>query len=695
MKSIKTKIFKILISLIGIVLLIIGLLAGLFIYFFPKEKIKAIAIEQARKTINRELTVEDIRYSLSGIILDNIEILNKTGNDVPEEEKIFARADSIYLRFSVLDLLEKKIKFSYIYLENFRFNIIFDEQGQSNLEQLVQDLTRTTGDPGVSASISNIKLNNAEITLKKAPEILRPLEGTYYLSGRLQFTRSGDILVADSELRLPEDRGTMLPELTVHTGKGGFKIIGNVELKKTSLLWVYQWATNPKPYNLITGNITDLTITTEAVEGFVKASSTLTNSKHLLYADGFCRVSIKDRTVLIANTKGKINNSTLWFNYLQFSFSGTNVKFDAKNIDAQVTDVIPLVDVIPGKLYGKMEGELSYGKGIFNTKARVSNAGYDFPGKTISGVSTDLTIINNQFKKSDIAATVLGQPCTVSIASTDRTLNRMFLNIVAEKFVFPDKKESDFQDLDLSFPLEVTGQAKINQFIFKDYIFSGLEARYLLSGKKLTLNTLTTGFMEGTVRGNATIDTTVSPPLTSAQLAFDSVKLHRLFAQSKLFNNRFYGNISGNANVTLLLRENILDTIKGKTEFTVEKGKITNTGIQNGLGIWLAELKYKIIDLEFNKIYGNIDISGPHYVVNSFIFNSQNIRFNIKGSFNRDLVAEPLFINMEFSKYFIQDIARPLVVASGYTKYLKGDWYYIPFQVSGDLTNSKNIKKIY
>jgi len=101
------------------------------------------------------------------------------------------------------------------------------------------------------------------------------------------------------------------------------------------------------------------------------------------------------------------------------------------------------------------------------------------------------------------------------------------------------------------------------------------------------------------------------------------------------------------------------------------------------------------MDLEFNKIYGNIEINGPKYTVNSFIFNSQNIRFNIKGVFTDQLVADPISINMEFSKYFIQDIARPLVVASGYNKYLRGDWYYIPFQVNGDLTDSRNIKKLY
>jgi hypothetical protein len=671
-----------------------ALAVGLFMYFFPKERIKEIAIEQARKTINRELTIGDIHYSLRGVVLDNIEILNSDDIAMSEDDKIFAKADSIFLRFSLLDLLEKKIKLSYIYLDSFRFNILFNEAGESNLQKLIAELTGKKGDSALSASISHIKLHNARLTLKKAPDILKPLEGDYGFNGKVQFGREGEIAISDCELNLPENRGRMYPELLVHTGPGGFKITGDVELKKTSLLWVYRWGTRPQPYDLITGTVRDLIITSEAVEGYVKASSTLTNSKHLLYADGFCRVSIKNRTVLIANTRGKINNSTLWFNYLQFGFDGSNVKFDANNIDAQVVDVIPLVNVIPARLYGGMQGELAYAAGVFNARAKVTSLGYDYGSKTISGVNTELTIVNNQFKQSDISVMVFGQACTASIASTDPKLNRVFINIDTERFVFPEKDESEFKNLDLAFPLRVTGRARAKEFIFKEYVLAGADVHYELAGGRLTLNSLSTSFMEGTIRGRGSIDTTMRPPEVALSLAVENIRLQRFFAQSKQFGNRIFGAISGKADIALTLKENTLDTLRGKTEFTIDKGKLTNTGIQNGLGVWLSELKYKLMDLEFNKIYGNIDINGTRYLVNSFIFNSQNIRFNVRGTFNRDLMAEPLHITLEFSKYFIQDIARPLVFASGYNQYLKGDWYYIPFEVTGNFTDSKNIKKV-
>ena len=542
MKSIRTKIFKALLSLLIFLVLLIGISVGLFLYFFPKEKIKAIAIEQAHKTINREITIGDISYSLSGVILDNVEILNRSDASVPGAEKIFARAESIYLRFSIFDLLDKKLKFSYINLENFKFNIIFDEKGVSNLAQFITELLAMDKSP-ISTSISNIKLNNAIITLQNAPVKLKPLEGTYLFDGRIQFNKDQSILVADSEFKLPEDRGTMYPEITIHKGANGqgFRITGKTGLKKVSLLWVYAWAKKPKPFHIVTGDITDLVITKEAVEGFAKASSTLTNCNKVIYADGFCRVSIKDRTILIANAKGKIENSTLWFNYLQFTWAGTNVKFSAKNIDAQVVDAIPLVDPIPRKLYGRMTGELSYEKGVWNANGKVYDVGYDFPNKTISGVTTELTIVNNLFTKSDIRAEVLGQPCIASLASTDNTLHRVFLNIRADRFVFPRKSEGEYRDLDIIFPLEVTGQAEIGEFVYGDYKFSNVQGQYLWAANKATLNSFTAGFMEGSVKGRASIDATVKPPEVSARITFDAVKLQRLFEETNCSATGFSG----------------------------------------------------------------------------------------------------------------------------------------------------------
>jgi hypothetical protein len=64
------------------------------------------------------------------------------------------------------------------------------------------------------------------------------------------------------------------------------------------------------------------------------------------------------------------------------------------------------------------------------------------------------------------------------------------------------------------------------------------------------------------------------------------------FADDNL-NNRLFGFADGSVNIGFGFRENMTETLKGNATFNVSKGKVVNTGIQNGLIIFLAELRYK------------------------------------------------------------------------------------------------------
>ena len=119
---------------------------------------------------------------------------------------------------------------------------------------------------------------------------------------------------------------------------------------------------------------------------------------------------------------------------------------------------------------------------------------------------------------------------------------------------------------------------------------------------------------------------------------------------------------------------------------------MVNTGIQDGLIIFLSELRYKLKDLEFNKIYGNLDISGKNFRINSFIFNSEDVRLSLNGSLNSDLIAKDINMKLEFNNHFIKDVPRPAVVMFG--EYSSGKWYVIPFSLNGNITESKNMKML-
>ena len=176
-------------------------------------------------------------------------------------------------------------------------------------------------------------------------------------------------------------------------------------------------------------------------------------------------------------------------------------------------------------------------------------------------------------------------------------------------------------------------------------------------------------------------------------IGFNGIKVQKVAALSTKFKNRIYGVAKGNTNLKFLLNENFINTLKGKIIINIDNGKFVNTGVQNGLGVWLSELKYKLRDLEFRKIYGNIDVSGINYYINSFVLNSKDIRLKINGNINNNLISKKMNINLEFTKNFIQDLPTAAVAIS-LRKNLQGSWYIIPFIVNGDITKSKNIVKI-
>ena len=156
--------------------------------------------------------------------------------------------------------------------------------------------------------------------------------------------------------------------------------------------------------------------------------------------------------------------------------------------------------------------------------------------------------------------------------------------------------------------------------------------------------------------------------------------------------NRMFGTASGEANINFSYGQSIFKSLKGNTEIVIDKGKFVDTGIQDGLGLWLSELKYKLKNLEFNKIYGNISLNNDTAIINSFIFNSDDIRLKMTGAINTSLVTPHMGISLEFHRRFLHDIPTP-AARLGLDKYLNGNWYIIPFTAQGDISVGKNIKR--
>ncbi len=607
-----------------------------------------------------------------------------------ENSPVLAGVEEADLRISILSLLNMEIDFSSITLKKAQCNIVFDEKKESNIGKLVSNMSKTGGS-AVSAKISKIKLIDATVSLTNPPTFLAPLAGTYRLDGTVRIGKL--ITIRNCSIRLPQARGILKPDLDIKTSKGNFEISGTVKLENASLLWVYQWGKNVQlPYNVVNGSINNLVITKQHVQGNVVATSTLLTANKLLSAAGFCKVDIPGRTVFIGQAQGGIDKSSFFIDNLHFTFGGSLIGFEFRNIDATVADAAAVLKFFPAKLFGRVEGKLSYRGGLYNGNLKLSNCGYDQETGLVSDLHASLAITDNMFKQTGIPFKFYGNPCALSIASTESSLSKLFINIGAERIIIdPEKNRFSRGDAPISIPKEIYGIINVNQFQYGQYRVSGIQLQYLLSGSTVGIQGFQFNFADGKISGSGGITMGQGAPRASLSLNISNVLIQNAVAINEKIRNRIFGIVNGKAKIDFEISNRILETARGNVEFTADKGKLVDTGIQNGLGVILSELRYKLRDLEFNKIYGNMDIKGTTYLVNSFIFNSNNVRLKITGVFNDKLIASHLNITLEFTRIFIQDL--PGLITIGINKYLRGEWYIMPFTMSGDMTSGSNLRR--
>ncbi len=412
-------------------------------------------------------------------------------------------------------------------------------------------------------------------------------------------------------------------------------------------------------------------------------------------------MNVDRQSVFISDLKGRIDSSSFLMQRLLFYFNGVLDQFEVKNASADISHIRALLSAIPDRLYGFVRGDLMYDRKMFTGNLALKNAGFDYENKLVSGIDTDLVITGNRFRKTDIPLTVLGNRCSASVASTDDSMKNIFINVRGNTFVIDEAffgKKSGSGSASPStaspmaippVPVNITAQIDMGSVRYDKLNFGETHVNCTLAGRNITIQRFSTAFMQGEIFGDGNISFTESGPMASSSVTFNHLIVQDIASITENFKNRMYGFAYGSGQISAPLSGDILSSAKGNFEFRVDRGKIVNTGIQNGLGVWLSELKYKLTDLEFNTIYGNVTIDRDNYIINSFVFNSENIRLKIQGPLNRELETSKLDITLEFSSPFIQDVPT---IAISLQNRKKGSWYIIPFIASGKITEGRNIR---
>jgi len=696
------------ISIIAVLLIVVTLAVSLSLiyYFYPADSVKQIIKNKAEILLNRKIEIGSLHYSPKGIVIYNVNILDRAADN---SETTLVKADEVVITFSPLSIIKKDFRLRTIYFNGLELNCVFDNDGKSNIEQLVSELKEKTGTSGGDSSIqlSRIILKECRLKLVNPPKFIKPLEGEYLINGTIRIKEKKTFLVSDTQLTLPPGRGILYPDLVIDTA-GGFVIRGKVKLENASLLWVYKFAAKDPglPWEIVNGQVNDLEITKDYIKGSAKATSTLKNTKSIISAEGQATVEVDSKLVHLNNIKGKVNSSTTDLdNMLISSKQGAIKKFSFLNSSVQLSDLRYFLHSIPSALSGHVKGDFSFDGNSYNGKIDASNVSYKDRMELFSNLNTTLEIKNNIVKKENIPVTILGSSSVISIATTDNKFKNFYVSVNSESFNFNNiqfkenngsnssSREASGSSGKINIPVNITGKINIKELIYDDFIFKNTRANLTVSDDFIKINNMDTSILSGSISGSGAVDISNTIPSVQASLRFNNIKIQDIKFKNDKMNNRLFGFAEGSANLNLQVKENAAETMKGNATFTVTKGKVVNTGVQDGLIIFLSELRYKLKDLEFNKIYGNINIAGNDYNINSFIFNSEDIRLSISGQLDKELTARNMRMKLEFDKYFIKDVPGGSFLLT-LSEYDSGKWYVIPFLLNGNITESKNMKML-
>jgi uncharacterized protein involved in outer membrane biogenesis len=132
-----------LISLVSLIVIASAAVVIAIQVFLPEDKIKSYIVDYAKTNLNREVTFDKLSFKFIGIDLKNFKMSeNSTFN-----EGTFIKSDDFIIKISPLPLLSKKIKISNILLDSIDINIIKDENGLFNFDDILKSFESTDTTP--------------------------------------------------------------------------------------------------------------------------------------------------------------------------------------------------------------------------------------------------------------------------------------------------------------------------------------------------------------------------------------------------------------------------------------------------------------------------------------------------------------------------------------------------------------------
>jgi hypothetical protein len=687
-----------------LLVVIIGSASALF-YFYPQDKVLAIVTSTAEKTLKRKVTAGGIHYSLGGIRLSDVIVLNSMN----PADSVLIKTGSLRLRFNLLSLIRNKFEITHIQINNMDLTLSYKDSTW-NLQSLLNDIRsapkserrKKKGDGGgISTTLETIGFDTASITLESSPDIIKPLIGKYLFNGVIDISSPDEIIVRKFAVTLPEQRGEIESQsVKVAPLSADAAVTGDVQLNSASLGWLYHWGhLNFLPYNEATVKINSLSVTSKELSGNVIGTTRLRN-RTAVNVSGRFKAAFKPVTVNLFDVTAQTGSSSAHLKSLTAG-PGIPPSFSSDYFKGKIEEIGPAIPFFPSGLTGGIEGNIVSERLSFTGRLGVQDLSYGNGKKIISGLNGTIDVKGNCFRAENIPAKIMSSDAVISVAAPENLMKEIALNLrIGTLDLTPSKDESgdlsstpaanDKQQIKNqipALPIRIRGSVDIAKLKKNSYELKGIEASYEFAGNKVSIPRYRFLFLDASVMGSGSIDLSGKTPLVETAASIDDFKVQNIGTLNKEMEGRVFGNAKARLAVSFRPADaNPAETIQGKCDFAVTNGKLVNTGIQNALGIWLDSLKYKLKDLEFNTISGSVLLERGNLDIRTLIFNSPDIRVMVDGEVlhKNDLNAK---LSLEFTSTFIQDIPNPALIRLN--MYKKGKWYTIPISAKGDISKSK------
>jgi uncharacterized protein involved in outer membrane biogenesis len=656
---------------------------------YPKEKLKALAINKIAYMMDRKVEIGDVLIKYPGICMKNIVVYEK------DNTKQFITVKNLDVRFKFFPLIFKKFIVKKIYLDDASFHVIKLKNKLLNCDDLINQNSNNKK-IGILAFvfISDIKIKNSKFIFDdfsdekmsySAENINIDIDGisltrNFGIKCNLKFIQKENPFFKNKlEFNLSFDfdvnvfkRKIDVNHLVVLFNKTRFDLTGKLNYEsevpyidinlKSHSLSADDLTSLFKNRNLFnaTGNIILDLSAKGAVDDFVVKTNIdflNANIKYFIFnKKAGTRFNLSGETHVQDKNKINVQNALLNIDgivssakiNLDFSKLISNIDL---NIKSENLNLSLLKNIIPNALYydltGKTDVNFSYKKNINNSSLSSLISIRDMHAKTDSGVFDNLRanifLTNNILDIKNMQGLLDGKKFDFNFNVNDFkrpkgifSLKSDFINL--NKFITQKPKtETGYNKAPFVLPLpvangDINGNIDIKKLIYKKLEFENINANTIWRDKILRMDPLKFDMCDGKVSDGKFSITLIRLDEADYLLSFGMTDLNveKFFSMIGVFQDRIDG--SFDCDVKLRGRGMDLSKIYSKGNVKFSSGKFKNIKVFTELNNVLKLASSNPNEFPYKNISMDYEIKNGYVQTDNFVMNSDSMDIFGKGS---------------------------------------------------------------